>query len=47
MYIKAVFINGKPLDSGLFFNHSEFKAGGELKFVMTDDKLQAMTLLTN
>ncbi|MEC6814519.1 GH92 family glycosyl hydrolase [Photobacterium toruni] len=47
MYIKSVSINGKPLDSGLFFNHSEFKAGGELKFVMTGDKLQAITLQTN
>ncbi|SKA55488.1 glycoside hydrolase domain-containing protein [Photobacterium toruni] len=47
MYIKSVSINGYLLDSGLFFNHSEFKAGGELKFVMTGDKLQAMTLLTN
>ncbi|PSU26697.1 glycoside hydrolase family 92 protein [Photobacterium phosphoreum] len=44
MYIKSVSINGKPLDKGLFFNHAEFKAGGELKFVMTGDKSQAMIL---
>lgn len=42
MYIKSVSINGKPLDNGLFFNHAEFKVGGELKFVMTGDKSQAM-----
>ncbi|KJG08570.1 glycoside hydrolase family 92 protein [Photobacterium kishitanii] len=44
MYIKSVSINGKALDNGLFFNHSEFKAGGELKFVMTGDKSQVMKL---
>lgn len=42
MYIKSVTINGKELDDGLFFNHSEFIAGGELHFVMTDNKLEAI-----
>ncbi len=43
MYIKSVTINGKPLSNGLFFNHKEFKAGGDLSFVMTGNKEEAMT----
>ncbi|EJG0973570.1 GH92 family glycosyl hydrolase [Vibrio parahaemolyticus] len=42
MYIKEVTINGKPLDVYNSFQHSEFKAGGELHFVMTADKSEAM-----
>ncbi|HBH7872165.1 TPA: GH92 family glycosyl hydrolase [Vibrio parahaemolyticus] len=42
MYIKEVTINGKPLDVYNTFQHSEFKAGGELRFVMTADKSEAM-----
>lgn len=42
MYIKEVSINGKPLDMYNTFQHSEFKAGGELHFVMTADKSEAM-----
>ncbi|MCA2423152.1 glycoside hydrolase family 92 protein, partial [Vibrio alginolyticus] len=42
MYIKEVTINGKPLDVYNTFQHSEFKAGGELHFVMTADKSEAM-----
>ncbi len=42
MYIKEVSINGKPLDVYNTFQHSEFKAGGELHFVMTADKSEAM-----
>ncbi|EJO2023536.1 GH92 family glycosyl hydrolase [Vibrio parahaemolyticus] len=42
MYIKEVTINGKPLDVFNTFQHSEFKAGGELHFVMTADKSEAM-----
>ncbi|EPF7977939.1 GH92 family glycosyl hydrolase [Vibrio harveyi] len=42
MYIKQVTINGKPLDVYNTFQHSEFKAGGELHFVMTADKSEAM-----
>lgn len=42
MYIKEVTINGKPLDVYNTFQHSEFKAGGELHFVMTADKPEAM-----
>ncbi|HAS6440561.1 TPA: glycoside hydrolase family 92 protein [Vibrio parahaemolyticus] len=41
MYIKEVTINGKPLDVYNTFQHSEFKAGGELHFVMTADKSEA------
>ncbi|EJG0620542.1 GH92 family glycosyl hydrolase [Vibrio parahaemolyticus] len=42
MYIKEVTINGNPLDVYNTFQHSEFKAGGELHFVMTADKSEAM-----
>ncbi|WP_134645414.1 GH92 family glycosyl hydrolase [Vibrio diabolicus] len=42
MYIKEVTINGKPLDVYNTFQHSEFKAGGELHFVMTAAKSEAM-----
>ncbi|AYO11249.1 GH92 family glycosyl hydrolase [Vibrio harveyi] len=42
MYIKEVTINGKPLDMYNTFQHSEFKAGGGLHFVMTADKSEAM-----
>ncbi len=42
MYIKEATINGKPLDVYNTFQHSEFKAGGELHFVMTADKSEAM-----
>lgn len=42
MYIKEVTINGKPLDVYNTFQHSEFKAGGELHFVMTADKSEVM-----
>lgn len=42
MYIKEVTINGKPLDVYNTFQHSEFKEGGELHFVMTADKSEAM-----
>lgn len=42
MYIKEVTINGKPLDVYNTFQHSEFKAGGELHFVMTADKSESM-----
>ncbi|MBM4835537.1 glycoside hydrolase family 92 protein [Vibrio parahaemolyticus] len=42
MYIKSVTINGKALDNGFFFDHSEFKPGGELHFVMTGEQSEAM-----
>ncbi|MBT0327155.1 glycoside hydrolase family 92 protein [Vibrio campbellii] len=42
MEIKEVTINGKPLDVYNTFQHSEFKAGGQLHFVMTADKSEAM-----
>ena len=42
MYIKEVTINGKALGENFTFNHSEFKPGGELNFVMTGDQSEAM-----
>ncbi|HCG5936460.1 TPA: GH92 family glycosyl hydrolase [Vibrio parahaemolyticus] len=42
MYIKSVTINGKALDNGFFFDHSEFKPGGKLHFVMTGKQSEAM-----
>ncbi|OBU19229.1 glycoside hydrolase family 92 protein [Photobacterium aquimaris] len=42
LYVKSVTINGKPLDVFNTFKHEEFKAGGELRFVMTNDKSEAM-----
>ncbi|MFB2863752.1 GH92 family glycosyl hydrolase [Aeromonas sp. MdU4] len=44
-YVKSVTINGKPLSGDLTFEHSEIRAGGELHFVMTGDKREAMTRL--
>ncbi|CAM4316412.1 GH92 family glycosyl hydrolase [Vibrio neonatus] len=41
-YIKSATINGKPLNKDFTFDFTEFKAGGELHFVMTDDVSQAM-----
>ncbi|HDM8184117.1 TPA: GH92 family glycosyl hydrolase [Vibrio harveyi] len=41
-YVKSVTINGKPLDANFTFRHSEIKAGGELHFVMTGDKQEAL-----
>lgn len=43
LYVKSVTINGKPLDKFNTFKHQEFKAGGELHFVMTSNKSEAMT----
>lgn len=42
IYVKSVTINGKPLDRYNTFKHDEIVAGGELRFVMTADKAQAM-----
>lgn len=42
IYVKSVTINGKALDSGLFFHHRELKAGGQLNFVMTKNINEAM-----
>ncbi|PML75605.1 GH92 family glycosyl hydrolase [Enterovibrio norvegicus] len=41
-YVKSVTINGNALSDELTFEHSEIKAGGELRFVMTGDKKEAM-----
>lgn len=46
-YVQSVKINGKELESGLFFHHDEFKAGGNLTFVMTKNKQQAMGFNTS
>ena len=42
-YVKSVTINGKPLDVFNTFEHSEFKDGGNLHFVMTGNKAEAMS----
>ncbi len=42
IYVKAATINGKPLGDNLSFHHSELKPGGELHFVMTNDKTAAI-----
>ncbi|WP_261817773.1 GH92 family glycosyl hydrolase [Vibrio gallicus] len=42
-YIRSVTINGKQLNKNFTFDFSEFKAGGTLHFVMTNDITQAMT----
>ena len=41
-YVKSVTINGNPVGEHFTFAHAEIKAGGELRFVMTGDKLEAM-----
>ncbi|WP_421295673.1 GH92 family glycosyl hydrolase [Aeromonas sp. 604534] len=38
IYVESVTINGKPLGENLTFNHSDIRAGGELKFIMTAQK---------
>jgi putative alpha-1,2-mannosidase len=40
-FVKSVTINGQPL-TDFSFEHSDIKAGGNLHFVMTGDKNQAM-----
>lgn len=42
IYVKSANINGLPLGENFSFTHQQIKAGGELRFVMTDDKTQAM-----
>lgn len=41
-YVKSVTINGNPLGENMSFEHSDIKAGGVLKFVMTGDKNEAL-----
>ena len=41
-YVKSATINGKPLDTYNTFAHAEIRAGGQLHFVMTDNKAEAM-----
>ena len=41
-YVKSVTINGNPIGENFTFPHNEIKAGGELRFVMTGDKKEAM-----
>lgn len=40
LYVESVTINGKSITKSLFFAHSEFKAGGELHFIMTKNRPQ-------
>ncbi|MGF1862508.1 GH92 family glycosyl hydrolase [Photobacterium profundum] len=42
IYVKSATINGQPLDKFNTFKHEDFKAGGELRFVMTSNKEEAM-----
>jgi predicted alpha-1,2-mannosidase len=42
IYVKSATINGQPLNKFNTFKHEDFKAGGELRFVMTDNKEEAM-----
>ena len=42
MFVKEATINGKPLGENFTFNHDELKPGGELRFIMTADKSEAM-----
>ena len=42
IYVKSVTINGKQLSDNFSFAHSDLKDGGELHFVMTSDKSEAM-----
>ncbi|MGL6175623.1 MAG: GH92 family glycosyl hydrolase, partial [Vibrionaceae bacterium] len=41
-YIKSVTINGAPIEANFTFKHKDIRAGGELRFVMTGDKDEAM-----
>ncbi|MGL5249652.1 MAG: GH92 family glycosyl hydrolase, partial [Enterovibrio sp.] len=43
IYVKSATINGKALGENFTFDFKEFKPGGHLQFVMTDDKSQALT----
>lgn len=43
LYVKSAIINGKPLVENFTFHHREFKAGGELRFTMTNNKSEAMS----
>ncbi|PML75603.1 GH92 family glycosyl hydrolase [Enterovibrio norvegicus] len=42
IYVKSVAINGKPLNNNFSFKHSDLKAGGQLSFVMTGNKEDAL-----
>ncbi|KJG55846.1 alpha-mannosidase [Photobacterium kishitanii] len=46
-YVQSVTINGQALGDNLTFKHSDIKAGGELRFVMTGDKKQALQATFN
>ena len=42
IYVKSVTMNGQPLGDNFTFNHDNIKQGGTLKFVMTNNKAEAM-----
>ncbi len=42
LYVQSVTINGKPLNKYNTFKHEEFVQGGVLRFVMTNNKAEAM-----
>ncbi len=42
IYVKSATINGKPLYENFSFTHNQLKNGGELKFVMTNKKDEAL-----
>ena len=42
LYVQSVTINGKPLNKYNTFKHEEFVKGGILRFVMTNNKAEAM-----
>ena len=42
LYVQSVTINGKPLNKYNTFKHEEFVKGGVLRFVMTNNKAEAM-----
>ncbi|ENM5729658.1 GH92 family glycosyl hydrolase [Vibrio mimicus] len=41
-YVRSVTINGQPLGKNFTFAHREFKPGGELRFVLTNNKEEAL-----
>lgn len=42
-YVKSASINGQPLGKNFTFKHDQIIAGGELRFVMTKEKSDALT----
>ncbi|PSU28724.1 GH92 family glycosyl hydrolase [Photobacterium lutimaris] len=42
IYVQSATINGQPLTDAFFFQHHDIKPGGELRFVMTGNKEEAL-----